>query len=64
MTTRRTSQTDPPAQPSDAGAEWRWRNYTERLTELGYDLLGGRGDSEEPPRPTPRDTSEPLPSRT
>lgn len=25
----------------DSGAEWRWRNYTNYLADLGYDLGNG-----------------------
>jgi len=25
----------------DSGAEWRWRNYTDHLLDLGYDLGDG-----------------------
>ncbi|MDQ4036431.1 MAG: hypothetical protein M3153_10955 [Chloroflexota bacterium] len=25
----------------DSAAEWRWRNYTEHLSDLGYDLGNG-----------------------
>ena len=35
---------DSPTRP-DSGAEWRWRNYTNYLAELGYDL--GNGSAED-----------------
>lgn len=25
----------------DSGAEWRWRNYVDHLSDLGYDLGDG-----------------------
>ena len=27
--------------PEEDLAAWRWRNYTQYLTDLGYDLHGG-----------------------
>lgn len=36
-------QHNPTTQP-DSGAEWRWRNYTNYLADLGYDLANGSAD--------------------
>jgi hypothetical protein len=58
--TRRPSTPDPLPEPSDdPGAEWRWRNYAERLINLGYDLDGGAtGTRGSDPRPTDGDGPE------
>lgn len=43
---------DPGVDPDEL-EEWRWRNYTEHLIDLGYDLHGAGGmEPELPPRTT------------
>ena len=45
---RATPRHDSTPQP-DTGAEWRWRNYTEHLSDLGYDLGNGSAAADEDP---------------
>ena len=42
--------TPPPdsIRPSDSGAEWRWRNYVDHLSDLGYDLGDGSARENDP----------------
>jgi hypothetical protein len=37
-----------PTPPRDSGAEWRWRNYAEHLSDLGYDLGDGSAADDDP----------------
>jgi hypothetical protein len=32
----------------DSGAEWRWRNYVDHLSDLGYDLGDGSALDDDP----------------
>lgn len=34
--------------PQDSGAEWRWRNYVDHLSDLGYDLGDGSAVDDDP----------------